>query len=365
MASSSDAAVSPAAAPPPASAAWRGAAAGLAAAALFGLSAPLAKLLLREVAPLLLAGLLYAGAAAGLGLHRLLAPPSREARIGRGDLAALATLVLAGGVVGPVLMLLALQRLSAVSGALLLNLEAPLTMLLAVVVFGEHLGRWAAAAAALIVGGAALLQLQGGPGDADPLGAALMVGACACWALDNNLTQRLTLRDPFALVRIKTLAAGAVNCTLAVAVVDQPLPPLGAVAAALLLGSLSYGASVVLDAYALRWIGAAREAAYFATAPFVGALAALALFDEALHARELAALAAMALGVAMLLAERHLHLHHHEALEHEHLHRHDAHHQHAHDAADPPGPLHSHRHRHAPLVHAHAHLPDAHHRHRH
>ena len=195
--------------------------------------------------------------------------------------------------------------------------------------------------------------------------ALLMVAACACWALDNNLTQRLTLRDPFALVRIKTLVSGAVGVLIGLVVLGQPLPAPQPLAAALVLGSLSYGVSVVLDAFALRWIGAAREAAYFATAPFVGAIAALALLGDRLQLREAAAMAVMALGVVLLTAERHQHVHTHGEIEHDHLHLHDTHHQHSHAPGDPAGELHSHPHRHAPLVHDHPHFPDAHHRHDH
>ena len=135
--------------------------------------------------------------------------------------------------------------------------------------------------------------------------------------------------------------------------------------AALALGSVSYGASVVLDAYALRLVGAAREAAYFATAPFLGALAAIFLTNERPGWSDGLAMAVMAAGVALLLRERHGHGHAHEALDHAHAHVHDEHHQHAHGPDDPAGEPHAHTHHHAPLAHDHAHTPDAHHRHRH
>ncbi len=88
----------------------RGAAFGLGAAALFGLSAPLAKVLLGEVSPVLLAGLLYLGAALGLWVHRFLAPPTKEAQLGRRDATKLAFVVIAGGVAAPVLMLFGCTR---------------------------------------------------------------------------------------------------------------------------------------------------------------------------------------------------------------------------------------------------------------
>jgi len=349
----------------PTAAPVRGAVLGLGAAALFGLSAPVSKLLLGAIEPVLLAGLLYLGAAGGLWAHRLVTPPSRETGIQRQDVLALAGVVLAGGVAGPVLMLFGLSRVSGLTGSLLLNLEAPFTMLLAVLAFREHLGRGALVAVLLICSGAVLLDMQPGALRADTIGALLLAAACGCWALDNNLTQRLSLRDPFAVVRVKTLVAGSVNTALAVLVTRSVWPEPRYVVGALVLGCLSYGASVVLDAYALRLVGAAREAAYFGTAPFIGVLGALVLLGESIHAAQALAMLAMATGVVLLIRERHAHVHAHAALEHEHLHVHDEHHQHEHGDGDPPGEPHAHAHGHVALVHDHPHVPDLHHRHRH
>jgi drug/metabolite transporter (DMT)-like permease len=342
-----------------------GALLGLLAAGLFGVSAPLAKVLLGSVPPVLLAGLLYLGAAAGLWVYRAVKGVTPEAPLSRADSGRLGVVVLAGGIVAPVLMLLGLEQVTAMAGSLLLNLEAPFTVLLAVWVFGEHLGRAGVIAVSLIVSGALVLRLEPGAFGGAFSGMALISGACACWALDNNLTQRLSLKDPFAIVRAKAAVAGVVNTTLGLMVARGAVPPVASVVGAMVLGSLSYGVSVVLDAYALRLVGAAREAAYFATAPFVGVLAAAVLFRQVPGWWDWAAMALMALGVVLLLREKHAHEHHHEALAHEHLHRHDEHHRHEHAAGDPPGEPHSHPHRHAPLVHSHAHVSDAHHRHEH
>lgn len=337
---------------------------GLAAAALFGVGAPLAKLLLPSAGPVLLAGLLYLGAGAGLFLAR--GRRSDEAPVRRADLPALSGAILFGGLAGPVLLLWGLTHLTAVAGSLLLNLEAPLTIALAVALFGEHLGRTEALGAILIVAGSAFLA-TGGTAPAEGLGgslagAASIALACLCWAVDNNLTQRLSLKDPVQVVQIKSLAAGAANTIIGLAAGERmhgaPL-----VGAALLLGVFSYGLSLVLHLRAQRALGAARQAALFATAPFVGALAAVPLLHESLHARDLAAGALMALGVFALVRASHGHRHTHQALEHEHAHVHDEHHQHAHDGAvDDP---HSHAHRHEATTHEHPHVSDAHHRHKH
>jgi drug/metabolite transporter (DMT)-like permease len=341
-----------------------GAVLGLIAGVSFGVSAPLAKLLLADVTPQLLAGLLYLGAGFGLALYRLAGPSSREAPLTRSDLPPLVGVVVLGGVAGPLLLLLGLARVSGTAGALLLNLEGPLTIVLAAVLFGEHLGRRAILAAVCILLGAVVLRVTPGEVAADGLGVAAIAAACLCWAFDNNLTQRLSLKDPFQIVRIKTLAAGTFNAALAFAL-GAAVPRASVLVLALVLGVVSYGASVVLDAYALRLHGAAREAAYFATAPFVGALAAVPLLGEPLGVAELAAMLLMLAGVILLLRERHAHRHTHAPIEHEHLHVHDEHHQHDHVPTDPPGEPHAHHHRHAPLTHDHPHVPDLHHRHEH
>jgi len=339
---------------------------GIAAAMLFGLSAPVSKRLLLDVPPLLLASLLYLGAGIGLLVAAPFAPrrERHEAPLRRGDVPLLVGIIVTGGILGPLLMLLGLQRVSGLAGSLLLNLEAVFTMLVALVVFREHLSRRELGAASLIVGGAAILGYAPGDLRAQWIGVVCIAAACLSWAFDNNWTQRLSIKDPFAIVRIKTLGAG--TCTLVLALLlGQRLPRPSIVIAALALGVFSYGVSILLDAYALRHVGAAREAAFFATAPFMGAIAAIPILGERPHAIDLIALAAMAAGVVVLLRPKHEHTHTHRVLEHEHVHVHDEHHQHDHLPGDPPGEPHAHPHRHAPITHAHAHVSDIHHRHEH
>lgn len=338
---------------------------GLGAAVSFGLAAPLSKLLLRDMSALLLAGVLYLGASLGLGLFQWGRRSRREARLQRNDLWKLALVSISGGIVGPVLMLMGVERLPALAASLLLNLEAPFTIALSLVLFSEHLSRRAAAGSVLIVLGSAALQWQGLGTSYDGVGVLCLVLACACWALDNNLTQRLSLKDPFAIVRAKALTAGLFNTGLSWLLGQAVHVSLTQLGAALLLGSISYGVSVVLDAYALRFVGAAREAAYFATAPFVGALLAVLLLHEPLQIRDVTAGLIMAAGVLCLLYERHSHSHAHHAQYHDHLHVHDAHHQHEHAADVALDEPHAHPHQHADLVHDHPHVSDAHHRHKH
>jgi drug/metabolite transporter (DMT)-like permease len=344
----------------------RDVAASLGAAALFGLSAPFAKLLLSDAEPLALAPLLYLGAGIGLTLGAFRARPSvgREAPLRGTDAWLLAAMILAGGVAAPVLLLVGLTHVSAVVGSLLLNLEAPLTIVVAIGLLGEHLDGRAAAGAALVAVGAGIFAYAPSDMQADWKGVVAIALACLCWAIDNNLTQRLSLRDPIAIARAKGLGAGTASLALAL-LAGASFPRPVVVAAALGLGFVSYGVSVALAAWAMRSLGAARHSALFATAPFMGSLAAVPILGERFGSWEAGAGAVMAIGVILLLTEAHEHWHAHPATRHEHAHVHDEHHQHEHPEGWDGGEPHAHVHEHAPLSHAHRHVSDAHHRHRH
>jgi drug/metabolite transporter (DMT)-like permease len=342
----------------------RGVLIGLAAALSFGVAAPFAKLLLEEARPQLLAGLLYLGAFIVFGAVAPFRRHSSEARLRRADAPRLLGLVLAGGVLAPVLLLIGLERVSGSTGSLLLNLEGPFTVVIGLAMFREQLGRRATLGAAAVFTAGLLLALGGPSGSADAVGALCIAGACLLWGLDNNLTQSLTLRDPFSIVTVKAGTASIVNLALALAL-GSSSPSFLVIVGALGLGALSYGVSIVLDTYALRLLGAAREAAVFATAPFVGAIVAIPVLSEMLSLTDVVAGVVMAAGIALMLAEKHAHEHAHASVEHEHAHVHDEHHQHDHDPGVVNTEPHSHVHRHKRLVHAHPHVSDLHHRHPH
>jgi drug/metabolite transporter (DMT)-like permease len=340
----------------------------LAAAALFGASTPLAKLLLGELPPVGLAGLLYLGSGVGLLMVRLSrlavdgAPVAREAPLTRRDLPWILGAVAAGGVIAPVLLLWGLRGADASAASLLLNLEGVLTTLIAALLFREAIaGRIWIASLAMAVGGT-LLSWQPGAGGWS-LQSLAIVGACLFWGLDNNLTRKVSAGDPMAIAMIKGLGAGSFNVLLALSL-GLALPSFGILASAMILGFLSYGVSLVLFIYALRHLGSARATAHFSTAPFIGAGVAVLVLGEPLTALFVTALLIMAAATWLVLSEHHGHGHTHEAQAHSHRHVHDAHHQHDHAGDDGPEP-HAHWHEHAPIRHAHPHLPDLHHRHRH
>ena len=338
-------------------------------AALFGVSTPAAKALLGSIEPTILAGILYCGAGLGVAVLRrfgqsVLSQPAPEVALARKDLPWLAGAIIAGGVLGPVLLMFGLVRTEAATASLLLTLEGVATALMAWFVFHENFDRRIALGMACLVGGAIILSWSGQPSVSGLLGPLAVVGACVAWGLDNNLTRKVALADPLQIVELKGLIAGPVNLALGLSM-GAALPPLSATAIAGVVGFLGYGVSLVLFVMALRHLGTARTGAYFSTAPFLGTLTAVVFLREPVTLQLAVAGLLMGLGVWLHMTEVHEHEHQHDPMEHTHPHVHDAHHQHVHSSDDPPGEPHTHAHRHEPMSHKHPHVPDMHHQHRH
>jgi drug/metabolite transporter (DMT)-like permease len=330
-----------------------------ASAVLFGISAPAASRLTGDLGAFSLAGLLYLGAAIAV------LPVLRRTKLDRLALqrgaGRLATAVVIGGAVGPVLLAAGLSHAPAATASLLLNLELVFTTVLAFFVFNEHVGRRVVAGTMFVFAAGLILSWSG---NADlRWGSLLIAAACLCWAVDNCVTAALDELAPSHITFAKGLIAGTAN--LAIGLILDGMSDAGAVLAALVVGGFGYGASITLWVAGARDLGAARAQLVFATAPFVGAIVAWTAFGEGVKGREVAALFVAAVGVAFVLRSGHEHEHRHEPLWHDHEHRHDdGHHTHVHeDLAD--SVVHQHRHHHDQLLHAHPHVPDLHHKHAH
>jgi len=337
--------------------------AGIASALLFGAGTPVAKLLLGPVSPWLLAGLLYAGSGLGLGLYRLIrrAP---KVHLTRGEILPLAGAILFGGIAGPVLLMFGLANMPSSGASLLLNAEGVFTAVLAWVVFRENVDTRIAIGMACIIAGAVVLSIPTGASLGTLWPTLAILAACLCWGIDNNLTRKVALNDATWLAAVKGGVAGPVNLGLAFAL-GASVPPVWSIAAAMGVGLLAYGVSLVLFIVALRHLGTARAGAYYSVAPFFGAVLAVILGAQITVPLVVAAVL-MAVGVVLHLTERHEHEHTHEAVTHTHWHRHDdGHHDHDHPEPVAAGTWHRHEHEHVAVTHTHPHYPDSQHRHEH
>jgi drug/metabolite transporter (DMT)-like permease len=336
----------------------------------FGASTPFSKVLVGHVAPIELAGLLYLGS--GLGLlawfvFRSLISRNRQdtcTRLQPADIPWLGGAIVFGGIAGPVLLMFGLTSISGSYASLLLNLEGVFTSFLAWFVFKENFDRRIFIGMMLIVGGGVLLTWEQRPPAGVPWGALAIIGACACWGIDNNLTRKVSASDAVQIAGIKGLVAGGVNLFIALAL-GLSMPPVSTILVAGIVGFCGYGLSLVLFVLALRNLGAARTGAYFSAAPFVGAAVSLILLGDTPGAGFWLGGALMGAGILLHLTETHVHPHAHKPMGHAHEHSHDEHHQHEHDFPWDDKDPHTHPHRHVSMTHAHPHFPDIHHRHEH
>ncbi len=337
-------------------------------AALFGASAPMAKLLVQDLSPVALAGLLYLGAFLGLTVYLSLSrafshrAEKKAEPLHRVDLPYLVGGIVSGGIIAPILLLTGLSTVTGFASSLLLNLEGVATALIAWIAFRESIGKRIWIALAFMTAAGAVLTLDTGNGGASALGAGMIALAMVFWGLDNNLTRQISERDPRQIAMLKGLVAGSVSLGLAFFLGQGPALS-SEVLVALVLGSLSYGASLVLFILALSELGSARTGAFFSLGPFVGAAISIPLLSENPDLLMIPAGAFMALGAYLLLTERHSHLHNHERIVHTHAHVVDERHQHDHPTSIEG--VHEHEHVHVEELHSHEHLPDAEHRHGH
>ena len=343
----------------------------LIAAALFGASAPFAKLLLSEIDPVLLASFLYLGSGIGLVFYKFiqrigLKEASKEAGLNKNDLPWLLGAIIAGGIAAPIVLMFSLRVTPAATASLLFNFEAVATALIAALVFKEAVDRrfWWAVACITIASILLTLEIKGKWGFS--FGALGVLVACILWGIDNALARNISAKDPIIIVVIKGLSAGSFSLVLAV-IMGNRFPDILIIILAMIIGLFCYGLSIVLFILAMRDLGAARTSAYFGTAPFIGAVLSFLIFRESPNTQFFISLPIMISGAILLLKEKHEHLHQHLAIEHDHGHRHnDLHHIHEHqNVIVDHKETHSHLHKHDPITHEHPHTPDIHHRHVH
>ncbi|MCM2356716.1 MAG: DMT family transporter [Geobacteraceae bacterium] len=333
---------------------------------LFGMAPVACKAIVGQMPAALLAGLLYLGSGLGLAGVVLRQTPRFYvilSSLSRRQWGYLAGAIVSGGVAAPLFLAFGIRSGTATEVSLLLNFETVATTLLAWLIFHEHVGYRVWIGKVLIVGASLVIVLTGSAGVRLSIPGLSVLVACLLWGIDNNLTRELESLPASLLACVKGLSAGVFNVLLSLILFSGPVTPLQ-VTATLMIGALSFGASLVLFIHALREIGSARTSTWFASGPFIGTLLSVIVLGERPPGGYWLAALVMLSGMFFLYGEMHRHLHRHERLAHSHPHEHDEHHRHEHDDGRDKG-AHDHFHVHEPLTHSHVHWPDIHHRHRH
>lgn len=307
----------------------------LSAAVFYAISAPFSKLLLTKISPTFMASFLYFGAGIGIGglcLLRNKRPASD--RLSREDLPFTVGMILLD-TAAPILLMLGLKSTSSANAALLNNFEIVATSLIALLIFKEVISRRLWIAIFLITLSSIMLSFEDMSGLRFSFGSLFVLGAAICWGLENNCTRMISSKDTYEIVILKGLFSGLGSFVIALAAGER-LPGLPWIAAALILGFVAYGLSIFLYVRAQNTLGAAKTSAYYAVAPFAGALLSLFLLHEPLTGNYLAAFVIMLAGSVIVVVDtllfRHSHLHEH-TITHVHggvPHTHTIRHTHAH-----------------------------------
>ncbi len=321
----------------------------LAAAAFYAVNIPVSKILLRVVGPTMMAAFMYLGAGIGIGIISLFGKKRRAQteKLTKKDLPFVIGMILLD-IAAPIFLMIGVSIGSSANASLLGNFEIVATTVIAMVFFGEIVSKRLWAAIALITLSSILLSFEGTDSFKFSYGSLFVLLAAVCWGFENNCTRNISSKSTYEIVVLKGVFSGLGSLLIAV-VRQEAFPGLKYVMAALLLGFVAYGLSIFLYVRAQNILGAAKTSAYYAIAPFVGALFSFVLLREQLSWIYFAALLIMIAGSLLVVADTMLRHHAHEHL-HTFTHTHDGT-THTHTVAH----LHEHNHYSTDEKHGHHH----------
>ena len=252
------------------------------AAALYAISMPLSKILLRNVSPMMMAAFLYLGAGVGMLLLGLLRSQTsvgkNEERLGRKDLPYTVAMVVLD-IAAPIFLMFGLKTTAAANASLLNNFEIVATAVIALWLFHEQISRRLWIAIVLVTIACALLTVDDASSLSFSAGSLLVLSACVCWGLENNCTRCISGKDPMEIVTIKGFGSGLGALCIALSV-GESFPHWQYLPAVMLLGFVAYGMSIFFYTYAQRTIGAAKTSTFYAVAPFIGMLLSFVILGE-------------------------------------------------------------------------------------
>jgi drug/metabolite transporter (DMT)-like permease len=317
----------------------------IAAAALYAINIPFSKLLLGYMDPTMLASFLYLGAGFGLLIYGIAMKATGKAigaePLTRRELPYTIAMVILD-IIAPILLMLGIKISNSASVSLINNFEIVVTSIIALVVFKEVVSRRLWIAIGLVTLASAILTLEGASSFEFNVGSLFVLGACACWGLENNCTKMISNKSSVEIVVIKGVFSGLGSLIVAL-VVGESFPEIVYIISSMLLGFVAYGLSINLYIKAQKDLGAAKTSAYYSIAPFLGVAFSMLLLGERPAIQFYVALVIMLASTYFMIKDT-------VELQHNHEHSHTHTHEHSHN-----GVVHTHEHTH---THSHLHVHD-------
>lgn len=268
----------------------------------YGVNVPCSKLLLENVEPTFMAAFLYLGAGIGVGTMYLFHHKEKPYnRLAREDIPYTVTMVLLD-MIAPILLMIGVKLGTSANASLLGNFEIVATTGIALLIFKEKVSKKLWAAIGLITLSSIILSFGGKDSLTFSLGSLFVLGAAACWGLENNCTRRISEKSTYQIVTIKGFGSGAGSLIIAFIIGEKP-PIIKYIPPVLLLGFVAYGLSIFTYIRAQKTLGAAKTSAYYAIAPFIGAFLSFVFLKEQLTAACMIALSFMIVGTVFVVAD--------------------------------------------------------------
>lgn len=183
---------------------------GLFSGLLFGIATPFSKIILEELNSFQLAGLLYLGAALAF-LPFIIKHRKKEFAALRqsGKKKYLAGVIVFGGILGPFFLMAGLKAANAMSVSVWLNMELVATAILGILIFKDHLDRYAIIGILLTLAAGILISFQ--ESTSGIFSALLIFIACIAWGLDNHLSAIIDGVSPRTITFVKGVFGGMTN----------------------------------------------------------------------------------------------------------------------------------------------------------
>jgi len=283
---------------------------------LFGVGATLNKIVLAQVHPTVVAGLIYLFAGISLSLVRLSplrdrimsllkTPTKTEAKINMKDFVILGIVVLSGSTIAPFLFLNGLNETTAVNASLLQNTESLFTVLIAFLFLEEKAGKKDWVGILFLIVGVLFLTTNGEffrlTLTQSLYGNMLIVTACLFWGIDNSLSRFLSKKEDIILITaLKCMAGGTILLLLSLALRLEFQISLYTFPYLIAVGAFSIGFSILFFLLGLREIGAIRTGVIFSTSSLFGATFAFLILRENFSLIQLISGFVMLVGVYIL-----------------------------------------------------------------
>ena len=252
------------------------------AAALYAISSPVSKILLKEISPTMMAALLYLGAGIGMSIvgfvRKKTGNAKKEMPLTKKELPFTIGMVLLD-IAAPIFLMLGLSMTTAANASLLNNFEIVATSLIALFIFNEKIHKRLWLAVVLITLSSIILSIEDASSFSFSFGSLFVILACICWGFENNCTRMLSHKGPLKVVVIKGFGSGFGSLIIAF-ILNQQTNNIKYIVITLILGFVAYGLSIFFYVHAQRELGAAKTSAYYAIAPFIGVGLSFIIFRE-------------------------------------------------------------------------------------